>query len=103
MTNIDLNPANDGLVVNGVRTNIDSYPLPTNGWLAGADTMPYQYSGETNHLFNQMSPFASPPTGESFLLGRRLHETDFLDGTHAEAGNPVYTEMAVNSGLGTAM
>jgi len=93
-TNIDLNPANDGPVVNGVRTNIDSYPLPTNAWLAGADTLPYQYSGETNHLFNQMSPFASPPTGESFLLGRRLHETDFLDGTHAEAGNPVYTEMA---------
>jgi CxxC motif-containing protein (DUF1111 family) len=92
-TNIDLNPANDGPVVNGVRTNIDSYPLPTNAWLAGANTLPYQYAGETNHLFNQMSPFASPPTGESFLLGRRLHETDFLDGTHAEAGNPVYTEM----------
>src|ERR1700677_4805463 len=55
--------------------------------------MPYQYSGETNHMFNQMSPDASPPTGESFMLGRRLNETSFLDGTHAEAGNPVYTEM----------
>ena len=32
-----------------------------------------------------------PRLGESFMLGRRLHETDFLDGTHAEAGNPVYT------------
>jgi CxxC motif-containing protein (DUF1111 family) len=92
MTNIDLNPANDGPIVDGVRTNIDSYPLPTNGWLAGGVTMPYQYSGEPNHLFNQMAPNASPPTGESFLLGRRLHETDFLDGTHAELGNPVYTE-----------
>ncbi len=92
MTNIDLNPANDGPVVNGVRTNIDSYPLPTNAWLAGAATMPYQYSGETNHLFNQLSPNASPLTGESFLLGRRLHETDFLDGSHSEPGNPIYTE-----------
>jgi CxxC motif-containing protein (DUF1111 family) len=91
-SNIDLNPANDGPIVNGVRTNIDSYPLPTNGWLAGGDTMPYQYSGETNHLFNQLAPNASPPTGESFLLGRRLHETDFKDGTHSEPGNPVYTE-----------
>lgn len=91
-TNIDLNPANDGPIVNGVRTNIDSYPLPANAWLAGRVTMPYQYSGEPNHLFNQMAPNASPPTGESFLLGRRLHETDFLDGTHAEPGNPVYTE-----------
>jgi CxxC motif-containing protein (DUF1111 family) len=92
MTNIDLNPANDGPLVGGVRTNIDSYPLPTNAWLAGGVTMPYQYSGETNHLFNQMAPNASPPTGESFLLGRRLHETDFLDGTHGEPGNPIYPE-----------
>jgi CxxC motif-containing protein (DUF1111 family) len=92
VTNIDLDPANDGPIVNGVRTNIDSYPIPTNGWLAGGATMPYQYSGEPNHVFNQLSPNASPPTGESFLLGRRLHETDFLDGTHSEPGNPVYTE-----------
>jgi CxxC motif-containing protein (DUF1111 family) len=76
-----------------VNAAIDSVPMPTNGWLAGSDTMPYQYSGETNHMFNQMSPDASPPTGESFMLGRRLNETSFLDGTHAEAGNPVYTEM----------
>ena len=54
--------------------------------------MPYQYSGETNHLFNQLAPNASPPTGESFLLGRRLHETDFCDGSHNEPGNPVYPE-----------
>jgi CxxC motif-containing protein (DUF1111 family) len=91
MTDIDLNPANDGPLIGGVRTNIDSYPLPTNAWLAGGLTMPYQYSGETNHLFNQLSPNASPLTGEPFLLGRRLHETDFGDGTHNEPGNPVYT------------
>lgn len=76
-----------------VNAAIDSTEMPTNGWLAGADTMPYQYSAESNHVFNQMSPDASPPTGESFVLGRRLHETDFLDGSHAEPGNPVYTEM----------
>jgi CxxC motif-containing protein (DUF1111 family) len=93
VTNIDLDPANDGPIVDGVRTNIDSYPLSTNAWLAGGLTMPYQYSGEPNHVFNQLSPNASPPTGESFLLGRRLHETDFLDGTHSEQGNPVYNEM----------
>ena len=91
MTNIDLNPANDGPIVGGVRTNIDSYPLPANAWLAGGLTMPYQYSGETNHLFNQLAPNASPPTGEPFLLGRRLHETDFGDGSHSETGNPIYT------------
>ncbi len=75
-----------------VNAAIDSTPMPTNGWLAGMNTMPYQYSGEPNHVFNQMSPGASPPTGESFLLGRRLHHTDFGDGTHAEQPNPVYPE-----------
>jgi CxxC motif-containing protein (DUF1111 family) len=90
---IDLNPANDGSIDgNGVRAAIDSYPIPTNGWLAGTSTMPYQYSGEPTHLFNQMSPGASPPTGQPFVLGRRLHHTDFGDGTHSEPGNPVYTE-----------
>jgi CxxC motif-containing protein (DUF1111 family) len=73
-----------------VNAALDSTPLPTNGWLAGANTMPYQYSAESNHLFNQLSPHASPPTGQSFLLGRRLHETDFGDGSHNEPGNPIY-------------
>ena len=89
---INLNPTQNGPIVNGVVTNIDSYPMPTNGWLAGGFTMPYQYSGETNHLFNQLSPNASPLTGQPFLLGRRLHETDFGNGVHNEPGNPVYTE-----------
>ncbi len=95
---IDLNPANDGPVVNGVRVNIDSNPIPTNGWLAGSNTMPYQYSGEPTHLFNQLSPGASPLTGEPFLLGRRLHHTDFGTGAHvgdevdAQGGNGIYTE-----------
>ncbi|HVV00845.1 MAG TPA: di-heme oxidoredictase family protein, partial [Verrucomicrobiae bacterium] len=75
-----------------VNAALDSVPMPTNGWLAGINTMPYQYSGEPNHVFNQLSPGASPPTGQAFLLGRRLHETDFSDGAHAEPGNPVYTE-----------
>ena len=95
---IDLNPANDGPIVNGVRVNIDSNPLPTNGWLAGTSTMPYQYSGEPTHLFNQLSPGASPPSGEPFLLGRRLHHTDFGTGAHvgdevdAAGGNGIFTQ-----------
>ena len=95
---IDLNPANDGPVVNGVRVNIDSNPIPTNGWLAGSSTMPYQYSGEPTHLFNQLSPGASPLTGEPFLLGRRLHHTDFGTGAHvgdevdARGGNGIFTQ-----------
>ncbi|HTS19833.1 MAG TPA: di-heme oxidoredictase family protein [Verrucomicrobiae bacterium] len=90
---INLNPANDGPQDgNGVRYQIDSYPMPTNGWLAGTGTMPYQYSGEPNHVFNQLAPNASPLTGQPFVLGRRLHHTDFGNGEHSEAGNPIYTE-----------
>ncbi|HXI85598.1 MAG TPA: di-heme oxidoredictase family protein [Verrucomicrobiae bacterium] len=95
---IDLNPANDGPIVNGVRVNIDSNPLPTNAWSAGTSTMPYQYSGEPTHLFNQLSPGASPPSGEPFLLGRRLHHTDFGTGAHvgdevdAGGGNGTFTQ-----------
>ena len=90
---INLNPANDGPQDgNGVRYEIDSNPIPTNGWLAGSSTMPYQYSGEPTHLFNQMSPGASPLTGQPFVLGRRLHHTDFGDGSHSEAGNPIFTQ-----------
>ena len=96
---INLNPANDGPQDgNAVRYEIDSNPIPTNGWLAGSGTMPYQYSGEPTHLFNQLSPGASPPTGEPFLLGRRLHHTDFGTGAHvgdevdADGGNRIFTE-----------
>jgi CxxC motif-containing protein (DUF1111 family) len=95
---IDLNPANDGPTVNGVKVNIDSNPMPSNTWLAGSSTMPVQYSGEPTHLFNQLSPGASPPTGEPFLLGRRLHHTDFGTGAHVgdavDAGgeNGVFTQ-----------
>ena len=37
---------NNGPIIGSVRTNIDSYPLPTNAWLGGLTTLPYQYSAE---------------------------------------------------------
>jgi CxxC motif-containing protein (DUF1111 family) len=74
-----------------VNEAIDSTPMPTNGWLAGSMTMPCQYSAESNHVFNQLAPNASPLTGEPFLLGRRLHHTDFGTGVHSEQPNPVFT------------
>jgi CxxC motif-containing protein (DUF1111 family) len=33
----------------------------------------------------------TPENGEAFMLGRRLHHTDFQSGAHSEAGNPVFT------------
>ena len=74
-----------------VNAAIDSTPMPTNGWLGGGNTMPYPYCNEPTAAFEQMAPNASPPTGEMFMLGRRLHHTDFTTGVHSETGNSIFT------------
>src|SRR5690606_36541654 len=61
-------------------------------WLGGRTTLPYQYSNEPRHLFKQLAGNIAPASAQPFMLGRRLHHTDFGNGTHSEAGNPVYTE-----------
>ena len=95
----DQDPNNDGPVVNGVRTNIDSYPLPTNAWLGGKTTLPYQYSNEPSNRFKEIAGNLAPTNAQPFMLGRRLHHTDFgnglhseRDGTGTETDNPVFTE-----------
>jgi len=80
-----------GGVVGGVNQNLDSYPIPTNGWLGGLTTLPYQYSQEPAHHFKELAGNISPTNGLLFMLGRRLHHTDFGDGTHSEPDNPVFT------------
>jgi len=79
-------------VVGSVNTTLDSYPLPTNAWMGGLTTLPYQYSNEPEHRFKELPGNISPTNGLRFLLGRRLHHTDFGDGTHNEPDNPVYAE-----------
>ncbi|MEO5912988.1 MAG: di-heme oxidoredictase family protein [Luteolibacter sp.] len=70
----------------------DSSPLPQTAWLGGKTTLPYQYSNEPEHRFKQTAGNISPSSIQPFMLGRRLHHTDFGDGTHSEPGNPVYAE-----------
>lgn len=82
----------DGGIVGGVNQGLDSYPLSTNGWLGGKTTLPYQYSNEPEHRFKQMAGNISPTSGHEFMLGRRLHHTDFGDGSHSEPDNPIFTE-----------
>lgn len=78
--------------VGNINRSLDSYPLPTNAWLGGLTTLPYQYSNEPEHRFKQTAGNISPTNGQPFMLGRRLHHTDFATGEHSEAGNPVFTE-----------
>lgn len=82
----------DGGIVAGSNQSLDSFPLSTNAWLGGKTTLPYQYSNEPEHRFKQLAGNISPTNGQLFMLGRRLHHTDFGDGSHSEAGNPIYTQ-----------
>jgi CxxC motif-containing protein (DUF1111 family)/predicted lipoprotein with Yx(FWY)xxD motif len=76
----------------------DSYPIPVAGWLGGNTTLPYQYSDEPDNHFMQMAGNLSNINGQVFVLGRRVHHTDFGDGSHSETNesvdNPAFTELA---------
>ena len=76
----------------------DSFPMPESGWLGGLTTLPYQYSNEPEHRFKQIAGNLSPYSAQPFMLGRRLHHTNFNDGTHSENGNPTYTEQVGKRG-----
>jgi CxxC motif-containing protein (DUF1111 family) len=83
----------EGLVPwQGHGYNLDSSPIPTNGWLGGKTTVHYNYSDEPKHAFKQMATNISPTNGQPFMLGRRLHHTDFGTGTHSEPNNPIFSE-----------
>jgi CxxC motif-containing protein (DUF1111 family) len=82
-------------VAGGTR---DSRRLPEEAWLGGLTTLPYQYSNEPQHRFKQMAGNIAPSNGVPFLLGRRLHHTDFTTGAHSEAGNPVFAEQINKAG-----
>ena len=73
----------------------DSYPMPLAGRIGGDVTLPYQYSDEPDNHFMQMAPNLAPQHGQRFVEGRRVHHTDFGDGSHDEtAANPPFTALA---------
>nr|MCU0794288.1 hypothetical protein [Opitutaceae bacterium] len=69
----------------------DSRRLPEKAWLGGLATLPYHYSNEPTHRFKQMAGNIAPRSGVPFLLGRRIHHTNFQTGAHSENGNPIFT------------
>jgi CxxC motif-containing protein (DUF1111 family) len=73
---------------------MDSFPLPQSAWQGGRTTLPYQYSNEPTDRFKQMAQNMAPINGQPFMLGRRLHHTDFGNGVHSELSteNPIFTE-----------
>jgi CxxC motif-containing protein (DUF1111 family) len=75
----------------GQGANLDSVPIPQANWLGGRTTLPRNYSNEPKQAFKQMAGNISPTSIQQFMLGRRLHHTDFGDGAHSEPGNPIFT------------
>ena len=78
----------------GEGERLESVPLPTSALLGGGTTLPFQYSNEPAHRFKQMAGNISPASAQPFVLGRRLHHTDFGNGKHSEQPNPPYSEQA---------
>jgi CxxC motif-containing protein (DUF1111 family) len=74
---------------------LNSHKLPEKFWLGGDTTLPYQYSDEPENHFLQMATNLSDGNGQNFVLGRRVHHTDMLDGHHDESDeNEPFTEIA---------
>jgi CxxC motif-containing protein (DUF1111 family)/predicted lipoprotein with Yx(FWY)xxD motif len=72
-----------------------SFPMPAEAKLGGNTTLNYQYSDEPDNHFMQMPTNLSNINGQNFVLGRRVHHTDFEDGSHNEAiTNPPFLELA---------
>ena len=81
-----------GGIMGGVNQTLDSHPLPTEALLGGLVTLPYQYSNEPQHRFKQMAGNMTGQSAQPFMLGRRLHHTDFQTGVHSEPDNPVFAQ-----------
>ena len=72
----------------------DSFELPEDTLLGGFTTIHEQYSDEPDNLLKQMAGNLAPVSAQPFVLGRRLHHTDFGNGTHSEQPNPVFFQQS---------
>ena len=77
----------------------NSHRLDEAAWLGGQTTLPYGYTNEPDNHFMQMATNLSGKNGQPFVLGRRIHHTDFETGQHDESiDNGIFTEMVGKSG-----
>ncbi|PKH00180.1 thiol oxidoreductase [Paraglaciecola sp. MB-3u-78] len=75
----------------------DSQKIPEEYWLGGHTTIHHQYSDEPNDNFLQMATNLGYDNGQTFLLGRRVHHSSVIDGTHDE--DPDNGVLATSAGL----
>ncbi|WP_371194889.1 di-heme oxidoredictase family protein [Glaciecola sp. SC05] len=71
----------------------DGTPIPAKGLSGGETTLGYNYSEEPAGRFMQMATNLSAHNAQPFVEGRRVHHTNFEDGSHDERlDNPIWTE-----------
>ena len=85
--------------VGGLFKQRDSIPLPVSARLGGDTTLHVQMTAEPDGHFQQMANNLGYENGQPFVLGRRVHHTSFVDGTHDESSeNGVFAEMVGKAG-----
>jgi CxxC motif-containing protein (DUF1111 family) len=78
----------------GIGPQLDSFALPDKALLGGKTTLNYPYSNEPDKRFMQMATSIAPISAQPWVEGRRLHHTNFSDGSHSEPDNPVLAAQA---------
>jgi CxxC motif-containing protein (DUF1111 family)/predicted lipoprotein with Yx(FWY)xxD motif len=81
----------------GSRYPEDSQKIPEEFWLGGHTTIHHQYTDEPNDNFLQMATNLGYDNGQKFLLGRRVHHSSVINGSHDE--DPDNGVLASNAGL----
>ena len=85
--------------VNNAGGSNDGTALPPLALLGGDTTLGYNYSEEPAGRFMQLATNLSHRNVQPFVEGRRVHHTNFEDGTHDERhDNPVWTEQIGKAG-----
>ncbi|MDO3381281.1 di-heme oxidoredictase family protein [Gilvimarinus algae] len=62
----------------------DSIPVPEKARMGGDTTLHVQMTAEPDGHFQQMATNLGYENGQPFVLGRRVHHTSFVDGSHDE-------------------
>ena len=72
----------------------NSHKLDEAAWLGGGTTLHMSYSDEPDNHYMQMATNIAAGNGQPFVLGRRVHHTNMIDGTHDESSeNGTFTEL----------
>ncbi|MGB1310864.1 MAG: di-heme oxidoredictase family protein [Leucothrix sp.] len=85
--------------VNKAGGSNDGTPIPAKGLLGGDTTLGYNYTNEPAGRFMQMATNLSHRNAQPFVRGRRVHHTNFEDGSHDErSDNPIWTDQIGKAG-----